>query len=222
MSSNEIFDRNIYNENYFNGNDSFFYRGGYGNNMLFDIYYDFIFKEISEYCKDIKNGKVLDVGCAYGFMLERFPESWQKFGMDVSYYAINKARKRLSSAMLSVGNAERDLHFPQNYFDIILLNDIVEHLKDPEKALKSAYRILKKGGIMYITTPNLNSVRKKVLHSADKKEHHVSMFPHKELMALLKKIGFKIERDWTYINLGFHLLKFKSNLGIESGFICKK
>lgn len=213
--------KKIYNKDYFSGKNSFFYKLGYGNFAKF--YFDNLFKPIKPYIDKMSNGKVLDVGCAYGFMLERFPDSFEKFGVDVSEYAISVAKKRLPSAVFAVSDAEKRLPFQEDTFDTIICNDVLEHLENPAVALENIKRVLKKGGILYINTPNLNLFRKKVLGFADKKEHHMSLFPHKKLLDLLERVGFKVEEHWTYINFTyFFFLKFVSNVGTESAFICSK
>lgn len=97
--------KKIYNKGYFSGKNSFFYKLGYGNFAKF--YFDNLFKPIKSYINKMSSGKVLDVGCAYGFMLERFPDSFKRFGVDVSEYAISVAKKRLPSAVFAVSDAEK-------------------------------------------------------------------------------------------------------------------
>lgn len=211
----------IYNKDYFSGKNSFFYKLGYGNFQKF--YFDNLFKPLKSYINKMESKKVLDVGCAYGFMLERFPDSFEKFGVDISEYAIGVAKKRLPSASFTVSNVENILSFQDDTFDIIICNDVLGHLENPTAALENIKKVLKKDGILYINTPNLNSFRKKVLGFADKMEHHISLFTHKDLLSLLEKVGFKMEKHWTYINFTyFFFVKFNSNTGTESAFICTK
>ena len=213
--------KETYSRNYFIGRDSFFYKFGYGRFMKF--YFNNLFKPLKFYIREIKAGKVLDVGCAYGFMLEKFPDTFEKFGIDISDYAIAEAKKRLLNAILTVSNIEDVLPFTEEFFDIVICNDVLEHLENPENALNNIQRVLKRGGILYLTAPNLNWVRKKIFAYADKKEYHISLFPHEALLNLLVKSGFEIIDHWTYTNLTyFFFLKLKSRLGIESAFICRK
>jgi len=214
------FYKEIYNRDYFTGKNSFFYGLGYGS--FSKLYFNNIFKPIVQFVGGIKNGRVLDIGCAYGFMLQKFPDSWQKFGVDVSEYAINIAQKRLPKTIFVVKNVERSLPFKENFFDVILLNDVLEHLKNPQAALKNVYKILKKEGVLYITTPNLTTPRKTLFRYADEKEHHISMFSHSELKNLLNTLGFRVKEHWTFIDLFVCFLRFRSNAGIDSAFICKK
>lgn len=209
----------IYNEDYFSGKNSFFHKLGYGRFLGF--YFNYLFSPISKYVGEIKAGNVLDVGCAYGFMLQKFSDSFQKFGVDVSEYAINEARKRLPTSEFEVGNIEDELPFKKEFFDIVLMNDVVEHLENPKAALENIWKTLKKGGILYITTPNLNPIRRIMFGYADKKEHHISLFHHLNLIKLVKDLRFKIVENWTYPS-GFIHLRVKSSIGTESVIICKK
>lgn len=209
----------IYNRNYFSGRDSFFYKMGYGNDF-FQGEVGKSYERIAAYAGGLTKGRVLDVGCAYGIMLERFPDSFEKFGIDVSAHAINIAKRRLPEANFKIGGAEERFPFKENHFDVVLANDLLEHLENPKAALLNIHRVLKAGGLLYITTPNLNAIRKRIFSYADRKEHHISMFAHKELMDLLESIGFRIEDHWT--SVAFINLKFNSGRGIESVFICRK
>jgi 2-polyprenyl-3-methyl-5-hydroxy-6-metoxy-1,4-benzoquinol methylase len=213
--------QNIYNKDYFSGKNSFFYKLGYGNYAK--LYFDNLFKPLNPYINTLTTGKVLDVGCAYGFLLQRFPSSFKKFGIDVSEYAITVAKKRLPSETFIALGAEDTLPFPEETFDMVICNDVLEHLMNPANALENIMKVLKKDGILYITTPNMNLIRKKIFHYADKKEHHVSLFSHKDMLNLLQKIGFRIIQHWTFATFTlFFFARFKSSAGTESAYICTK
>lgn len=220
--------KKIYTQDYFSGKNSFFYRLGYGRFSRF--YFNSLFKPLKPYLQGFKEGKVLDVGCAYGFMLQRFPDTFEKFGVDISEYAIGEAKKRFPKDMLKnkritlkVSGVEDGLPFPEHFFDIVICNDVIEHLDDPRAALGNMGKVLKTGGILYLNTPNLNWLREKVFAYADKKEHHISLFPHATLFDLLTKVGFGVIDHWTYTSIAyFFFVKFHSNIGHESAFICRK
>ncbi|MBI4097261.1 MAG: class I SAM-dependent methyltransferase [Candidatus Levybacteria bacterium] len=213
--------KEVYTENYFSGKDSFFYSLGYGRFQKF--YFKNLFRPVRPYLQGIKQGKALDVGCAYGFMLQKFPDSFEKFGVDISEHAIAEAKKRLPNATLKVASAENELPFPDSFFDIVICNDVIEHLENPRTALENIRKVLKKGGILYLNTPNFNWLRKNIFAYADKKEHHISLLPHKTLFDLLTEVGFNIINHYTYTSITFFFfVKFHSNLGHESAFICRK
>jgi len=213
--------KNTYTEEYFNGKDSFFYSLGYGKFQ--GRFFTTMYSWLTPYIKTFKHGRVLDVGCAYGLMLEKFPKLFEKYGLDVSEYAIAEARKRLGDAMLKVGEAEDFLPFPDDYFDVVICNDVIEHLEQPIVALQNIKRVLKKGGILYLSTPNLTSLRKKLFARADIREHHISMMASNELKGLLENLGFTILSQYTYTGIPFlFLIKIGFNLGLEQAYICKK
>ncbi len=211
----------VYTKNYFSGKDSFFYSLGYGR--FSTPYFNNLFNPLKSYLRNIGKGRVLDIGCAYGFMLQRFPDSFEKFGMDISDHAIAEAAKRLPHAVLKVGEAEKEFPFQKDFFDVVTCNDVLEHLEHPEKALEHMYEALKKGGILYINTPNLNALRKLLFQYADAKEHHISLLSHRKLLAALTNAGFTVLDHWTWVNIvPLFSLTFRSNLGTESAFICRK
>ncbi len=208
--------KKTYNKDYFNGKNSFFYSLGYGNFSY--LYFNTLFRHIKKY---VKPGNVLDIGCAYGLMLQRFPNNTKKFGIDVSKHAISVAKKNLPRARLLTHNIEDKIPFPQNYFDLIICNDVLEHIEKPELALKNIIRVLKKGGVLYITSPNLNKLRKLIFAKADKLEHHISMKSHKEYLKMFKSHKLKVLKNWTCFDI-VESIKIKGNIGLESRFILKK
>lgn len=209
--------KKVYTQDYFSGKTSFFYKFGYHRTPKSQ--FAFYFKTIEPYLKNLSGKKVLDVGCAYGFMLERFPADYEKFGVDVSDHAIAQAKKRLPGASFQLINtAERELPFPENFFDVVVCNDVIEHVEHPAHALQSIKRVLKKNGILYVSAPNLNWIRKTFFAYADRKENHISLMPHRVLEEVLIQNGFEVFERFT----STFFLKFKSNFGVESVFIARK
>jgi ubiquinone/menaquinone biosynthesis C-methylase UbiE len=140
--------KQIYTEDYFSGNNSFFYKFGYGRFQK--NYFDCMYTSVKPYVEEIKEGKVLDVGCAYGYMLGRFPNSFEKYGVDISEHALGEAKKNVPDAALHLAGAEEVLPFPDNYFDVVICNDVIEHLVDPKQAIENLQKVLKKGGLLEI------------------------------------------------------------------------
>lgn len=214
--------KKVYNKNYFLGKNSFFWKGGYGKYWgLASFYFNNLYRPLKPYLTEPTGGNLLDVGCAYGIMLSLFPSKFHKYGIDVSDYAIRVAKTRDPRARFTVCDAEKAFSFPKNFFDLIICNDVLEHLENPVALLKNVFRVLKAGGLFYLTTPNLNSFRKIFLAFPDKEEHHLSLISHQQLLSLLAETNFSIKSHWTFSNTLFYL-RYPGNWGIESAFILSK
>lgn len=105
-----------------------------------------------------KSVKVLDLGCGDGCFLnalsERFSK-WELSGADGSSAQVAKAKSRLMKSEFKVIDFNLDLPFSDAQFDIVFAGEIIEHLPDPDHFLKEAQRLLKRGGMICLTTPNL-------------------------------------------------------------------
>ncbi len=209
----------IYTEDYFSGKDSFFYKisGGYKD---FTRYFDNLAKA---YAPHFQGETLLDVGCAYGFLLERFRGKASLYGHDISAHAVEVARTRLPEAKFSVGNAGEPLPFGAGSFDGVMMTDVIEHLvrEDQERAVDELRRVLRPGGTAYLTTPNHNWVRKLFYAIPDRMEHHVGMLHLHELCALLELHGFEIVSGWAYLH-GMIPLRLPAWFGPEAAVIARR
>ena len=148
-------------------------------------------------------GKLLDVGCAIGvFLCLARERGWEVCGVDVSRYAVSYARDVFGLDVFA-GELQEAL-FPERYFDVITLWDVLEHFPDPSRQLEQIYRVLKDDGIVLMNTPNeggllrlLASIifrvsRGKISYPVQKLYHrfHLYYFTQQTLQALLEKNGF--------------------------------
>ena len=97
--------------------------------------------------------KILDIGCGKGFFIKRiyhnFKDTIKYYGVDISEVAINLAKNYFPKAKYKTVVGE-DLPFENNFFDYIQIIATLEHVLNPKKIIKEAYRVLKKGGYLYI------------------------------------------------------------------------
>ncbi len=98
-------------------------------------------------------GKLLDVGCGYGFFLKLAQEAgWESIGVDVDPQAVTYAQNRFQVNALE-GDL-REFHFPAGSFDLVTAWNALDFVPDPLDLLKEVHRVLKPGGHLFIRTPN--------------------------------------------------------------------
>ena len=103
---------------------------------------------------------LLDIGCGNGNFLSLAAEvGWKVSGVDPDPKALNIARSH--GYEVFQGGIEQ-LHGSNELFDVITMNHVIEHVHDPVDFVRSAYRLLKPGGILFIDTPNIESTGAKI------------------------------------------------------------
>jgi 2-polyprenyl-3-methyl-5-hydroxy-6-metoxy-1,4-benzoquinol methylase len=89
-------------------------------------------------------------------------EGWEVCGVDISEYAVARARERCQAEVYAGELA--DFGFAEASFDVITMWDVLEHLEHPRAGLAEAHRILKDDGILLLDTPNEGSLTRRVAH----------------------------------------------------------
>ena len=143
------------------------------------------------------SGYLLDVGCGTGhFLAVAAARGWQPVGAEISEsaleflrYAIRERRLKFSVVRGDIGQAG----FSSESFDAVTLFEVIEHLEDPVTTLAEAYRLLKEGGILYVTTPNFDSLTRYLLGKRWRviAEEHRCLFNPNSLKKCLTAIGFR-------------------------------
>jgi 2-polyprenyl-3-methyl-5-hydroxy-6-metoxy-1,4-benzoquinol methylase len=146
------------------------------------------------------NGKILDIGCAYGYLLKFLPNSFEKWGMDNTKDAINIAHKVAPDANLlfrSIDESISDLKLPK--FDVITCLDTLEHVNNPEIAIKNIKRLIKRDGIIIISIPLIKPIFLKKW--SYKFNYPVRMIKKVELEYMIRKLNLKIIEKWATAHL---------------------
>jgi 2-polyprenyl-3-methyl-5-hydroxy-6-metoxy-1,4-benzoquinol methylase len=156
----------------------------------------------------LKNGgRILDVGCGEGGLLSAFKaRGWEVYGLDTSETATKLSQKRIGEQY--VFNCElRDSNFPDNFFDVITLNHVLEHISYPNEELHEISRILKNDGVLHLSVPNIDSFQFKICR--EKWVHldlprHLYHYSPSTIRAMLQKNNFDVMR-LSYPPLDFPL-----------------
>ncbi len=111
-----------------------------------------------------KPKKILDVGCGDGIIGKEIMKITRAevYGVDISETAAQLALKNGINAMVCDVSKEQ-LPWGEDFFDVIYWGQNIEHLVDPDFTIAEFWRILKPGGKLVITTPNLASWLNRIL-----------------------------------------------------------
>jgi len=146
---------------------------------------------------------ILDVGCLDGTIGELLLHQGNVVhGIDAAAPAVAAAVRRGIQAR--VGNLEERLDFPDARFDVVFAGEVLEHIFAVDVLLSEIHRVLKPGGCLVATTPNLAALGRRLLLLANRNPHieisfaekaaagHIRYFIRSTLFSLLHKHGFRV------------------------------
>ncbi|MBI5000425.1 MAG: class I SAM-dependent methyltransferase [Euryarchaeota archaeon] len=135
-----------------------------------------------------RKGRLLDIGFGEGqFVRFASANGWSVSGQEVSEEAVEHIKKAYG---LDVKAGDlRELRLPSESFEAVTMINVIEHLSDPIGYLKEAHRILKKGGVLYISTVNAHTSRRPVELVIPEHLYH---FSAEAIGKMLRKSGFEV------------------------------
>jgi 2-polyprenyl-3-methyl-5-hydroxy-6-metoxy-1,4-benzoquinol methylase len=104
----------------------------------------------------IEYSNVLDVGCGYGWLLEKFSTARKLVGVDISNHAVEIAQERNPEMMFHQGNVEKSIDV-DDLFDLVLAINVIEHLTEPKSAAESISKVCKLGGLAIVHLPTISN-----------------------------------------------------------------
>lgn len=160
-------------------------------------------KKVCKMILEENSGKLLDIGCGKGVFSSFFIQhEWKTYGIDLDSNLIDEALKKGLNAVNY--DVSKGLPFKNDFFNCVFAGEIIEHLVDTDFFIKEIYRVLKPGGCVIITTPNLISFENRIrillgvypiwVNYNLEAPGHVRAYTAKVLKQQLIKQGFVIEK----------------------------
>lgn len=159
-----------------------------------------------------KNKKVLDVGCGYGFLTELILKNKNKVkAIETSDNAI-KHIKKLGIEVYDLDVNSKWSEKIDEKFDVVVCTEVIEHVFDTDNLISNINKVLKKGGHLVISTPNVASLGRRIMllfginpilefTTRIKDAGHIRYFTFDDLKNLLLEHGFKTKESYSdYIN----------------------
>ncbi|MEI7481114.1 MAG: class I SAM-dependent methyltransferase [Elusimicrobiota bacterium] len=161
------------------------------------------------------SGNILDVGCATGYFLEAAARrGFQVYGVEISDYSCAIAKRNFGDDRVYQGVLE-NCPFPEKHFDVIAMSDLLEHVRDPIKALRAARRFLKNDGIIMIMTPDTDALTRRLMRGkwTHYKAEHFFYFNRRSISYLADLAGLAavyFEAAKKSMNLEYVYTQFKA------------
>jgi len=140
-----------------------------------------------------EGGKLLEIGCGHGYLLMKANEfGYNVTGLECSSHACDIAKANLNGKGTVICGQIELLEHESEKYDVCVLSDVIEHIRDPRGFLLRINRLLKPDGVIFIATPNVESWSARFL--AEKwmefKPKHLYYFSPANLQSLMYQCGF--------------------------------
>jgi methionine biosynthesis protein MetW len=177
---------------------------------------------------NLENQNIMDIGCYDGTLLSGIKNRNNNFfGLEASDWGVEKSRKKNIDVRQYFFDDKSRLPFENNYFDVVVAGEIIEHIYDTDFFLEEIRRVLKLSGHLIISTPNIASFGRRILLLFGKNplielspnesdsSGHIRYFTFKSLEQLLEKHEFKI------VSSESDCINFSGNGKMKSAWLAK-
>ncbi len=136
----------------------------------------------------------LDMGFGRGELLAICQENgWDSYGTELAQKSLEIGRAKGWHVSESAANFSKD-------FDVVTMNGFIEHLPDPGSLIAEAKALLRRGGVLWISTPNARSLNGRVLGlewNAVEPPQHLIIWSAEGIRLALERFGFRVIRVET-------------------------
>jgi len=153
---------------------------------------------------ETKPERFLDVGCGEGYVLkDAIKRGWDVYGLDISdNIVIDRSKWNFDFQCQTLS----ETNYPENFFEAIYVDSVLEHVQNPREFVTEIYRILKPGGVVMFAVPNEDSLVKDVQSFVYKRigldfairidplrsPYHINGFSPDSLALLLRNAEFEL------------------------------
>lgn len=146
-----------------------------------------------------KGARLLEIGSGLGHLVGQLEDTFQTFAADVNHWALKQSLK-VADHTLHIASSAEELPFANDVFGAVMIKHVVEHLPNPERAIREIGRVTALGGILILATPNLSSLLKpwkgdRWIGYQD--PTHISLKPPEEWLAMMRGAGFSLLRVFS-------------------------
>jgi SAM-dependent methyltransferase len=165
-------------------------------------------REIGRY-RGAQGGRLLEIGCGKGeFLAEAQQFGYRVTGVEISKDAASRAQRLLGEHGEVICGTVEGILGATATFDVCVLSDVIEHVRQPLVFLQQIRSLLKPDGVIFIATPSLDSWSARVLQQnwMEFKPEHLSYFGINTLQNALYRSGFDrviTEPGWKTLNLTY-------------------
>jgi 2-polyprenyl-3-methyl-5-hydroxy-6-metoxy-1,4-benzoquinol methylase len=191
--------QSFYTGDYYSGSSSF----SYIDERTIEKYSKYTWNaRLATIRKYVKQGNFLDIGCSFGGFLSCASKYYTPYGIELSEYSGSHARERFADT-IHIGTLF-DTPFQNDFFSVITMVELIEHLKDPMNALIRCRELLTDTGMLLIQTADMNGWQ---AIDAGKKYHyylpgHLSYFTADSLSDALRRAGFSRIKIFRPVDFG--------------------
>lgn len=154
-----------------------------------EVCYKLLVELITKKVNNVAEKRLLDIGCGDGSFAVRLRKYSRVFGIDISQKAVDLAREAGLDAYRADVSHEK-LPFDSEYLDLAYMGDVIEHLLNPDSAVCEVLRVLRRGGFLVLSTPNLASWLNRLLL-------FVGLQPRYSEVSTVKQFGRFGRQDFT-------------------------
>jgi 2-polyprenyl-3-methyl-5-hydroxy-6-metoxy-1,4-benzoquinol methylase len=205
----------LYDDNYFKG-------GGFDPSVQYEKEFlekkdtidlnDWDISTLKQMTGETSNINLLDIGSGMGlFIYKAQKKGFNVKGLELSEFAVNFAK---SKGLEAENNSIYNTKLPDNFFHVISMKEVIEHLPDPKNALSIIYKSLKPNGVLFITTGNFNCPERKIKGANwfyFMPMGHIYIFEPITIKNFLKQAGFS---KIIITNQGDLLMNFLLKIGV--------